>query len=288
VDAVKASLDERDLILLNAYLDNELSAEERASFEQRLARDSALRAELRELQATVLLLGMAERVRAPRNFTLDPNLYSKPARSGWWRLGKTAPLMPLAAAGAGIVVVALYIGAIALTRLGGGAAAPSVAMEAAAPQQEPAAMLPEAPAEEAAPAEAGPAAQAAPLPEAFDQQEAQTQQAPAGAVPPTLAASPEEAGGIFAAEEASSEAGAAASPPLPTAAGDQERAGNAAGQGERVIEPAPAQPFPAGLFERPGGSPVGGVVVAALLLAVGLIMLAVSLILIFRRRGRGR
>jgi hypothetical protein len=288
VDAVKASLDERDLILLNAYLDNELSAEERASFEQRLAREPALRAELRELQATVLLLGMAERVRAPRNFTLDPNLYSKPARSEWWRLGKVAPLMPLAAAGAGIVVVALCIGAIALSRLGGGAAAPSVAMEAAQPQQEPAAMLPEAPAEEAAPAEAGPAAQAAPLPEAFAQQEAQTQQAPAGAPPPTLVAPPEEAGGVFAAEEASSEADAAASPPLPTAAGEQQGAGNAAGQGERMIEPAQPQSLPAGTFERPAGSPIGSIVVAVLLFAVGLIILAVSLILIFRQRGRGR
>ena len=288
MDAVKASLDERDLILLNAYLDNELSAEERASFEQRLARDPALQAELRELQATVLLLGMAERVRAPRNFTLDPNLYSKPARSGWWRLGKITPLMPLAAAGAGIVGVALCIGGIALSRLGGGAAAPSVAMEAAAPQQEPAAMPPEAPAEEAAPEEAEPAAETAPLPEAFAPQEAQPQQAPAGAPSPTLVAPSEEAGGVFAAEEASSEADVATSPPLPTAAGDQERAGNAAEQGGRVIEPAPAQPSPDGLFGRPAGSPIGGVVVAALLLAVGLIILAVSLLLIFRQRGRGR
>lgn len=281
MDAVKASLDERDLILLNAYLDNELSAEERASFEKRLARDPALQAELRSLQATVALLGMAERVRVPRNFTLDPSVYGKPARSAWWeRMGLSA-LMPLAAVGATIVVAALCIGAIGLSRLGGGAGAPSVAMEAAPPEQ-PAAAPMEAPAEEMYQAEAEQAVEAAP-PDALAQPQA-------AAAPPMPTASPAaEVGGTLSAGPATPEPATTTPPPLPTeaAAEGQARAGNAADQGESTGG-LPATQLFAPLRERSAISPLGFLVVAVLLLAVGLTLVVVSLVLIFKRRRRER
>src|SRR2546421_133818 len=44
------AVDERDLDLLEMYLDQELSPHERAALEQRLRADSALREELRQLQ----------------------------------------------------------------------------------------------------------------------------------------------------------------------------------------------------------------------------------------------
>lgn len=52
-------INEQEYIQLNAYLDGELSAGERELFEQRLAGDPSLQAELRALRATKMLLGMA-------------------------------------------------------------------------------------------------------------------------------------------------------------------------------------------------------------------------------------
>lgn len=276
---MKASLDERDLILLNAYLDNELSAEERASLEQRLAREPALQAELRSLQATVALLGMAERVRVPHNFTLDPNLYGKPAQSAWWERAGLSALMPLAAMGAAIMVAALCIGAIGLSRLSGGAVAPSVAMEAAAPEQ-PAAPLSEAPMEQWAPAEEEQGAEAAPA-DTFAQPQA-------AAVPPMPTASPAGMSGALEAGPATPEPASYTPSPLPTEAVVGERAveGNASEQGESSTGPAQSLLSPPATPESPGISALWIVGGAALLLAVGLTIMVISLILIFKRRRR--
>jgi len=79
---VAAPLSERELELLNAYIDNELPPNDRAAFEQRLAQDAFLRSEVDAFRATKTLLQMAERVPVPRNFTLDPAVYGKPQRGG--------------------------------------------------------------------------------------------------------------------------------------------------------------------------------------------------------------
>lgn len=122
-------LSERDLIQLNAYLDGELDAAERAAVERRLAVEPALSEELAGLRMTAALLGMAERVRAPRSFTLDPAVYGRPARPSIWdRLGlpRTAAL---AGAGAMLVTVALCLGTMILANFqpgqGGVAMAPA-------------------------------------------------------------------------------------------------------------------------------------------------------------------
>lgn len=74
---------ERDPELLSAYLDGELTDREREDLEQRLAQETPLRTELEALRATVALVRDLPRLKAPRNFTLDPAVYGH--RTPWWK-----------------------------------------------------------------------------------------------------------------------------------------------------------------------------------------------------------
>jgi anti-sigma factor RsiW len=215
-----ASLSERDLLQLNAYLDGELSDQERAAFERKLAQDAALQAELQSLRATVALLGMAERVHVPRSFTLDPAVYGKQAQASWLeRLlsGRSA----FVTAGA-LAAVALIAGGVLLFSLIGRGGALSVAMESAAPApQEPMVMM-EAPAEEA---------------EARAQEDAYEGGVGAGAPLPTEAAAAEAA----AAEEAAAPEAAELAPqgtatPAPAAEGENVAPPAAPGAAEPAVE----------------------------------------------------
>jgi anti-sigma factor RsiW len=100
---------ERDLELLSAYLDGELNDRERASLEKRLSQDSALRAALDGLRETVALVRSLPRLKAPRNFTLDPAVYGQPVP--WWKrlVSLSAALQVSGALGAAasIVIIAL-------------------------------------------------------------------------------------------------------------------------------------------------------------------------------------
>jgi hypothetical protein len=72
-----------DLIALSAYLDDELSPEEKAVLQARLENDDTLRAELDSLQRTVNLLRDLPTLPAPRDFTLDPAEFGQqPAGDG--------------------------------------------------------------------------------------------------------------------------------------------------------------------------------------------------------------
>jgi anti-sigma factor RsiW len=140
-------LTEQDLIQLNAYLDGELSAAERAEIDARLAADERLQAEFESLRVTAALLGMTRRVRVPRNFTLDPAVYGRPAPTGWWaRLGLST-LPTWATAGITVLVVLVCFGALlAQMNLMRGVATEAPMMAAQAPEE--AAEATEAPAEE--------------------------------------------------------------------------------------------------------------------------------------------
>lgn len=70
-----------DLEMLSAYLDGHLTPSEREALEARLAQDSDLRAELQGLHETVVLLQALPRLKAPRNFTLDPAVYGNQERA---------------------------------------------------------------------------------------------------------------------------------------------------------------------------------------------------------------
>ena len=59
---------------LSAYLDNELPSKERAQLETRLKTNVELRQGLEELRKTQVVLRNQPRLRAPRNFTLTPQM----------------------------------------------------------------------------------------------------------------------------------------------------------------------------------------------------------------------
>jgi hypothetical protein len=74
---------DRDLELLSTYLDGELTDREKEKLEQRLAREKTLRATLDDLRETVTLVRDLPRLKAPRDFTLDPSICAHPAP--WWK-----------------------------------------------------------------------------------------------------------------------------------------------------------------------------------------------------------
>lgn len=72
MNAPRPDLSERDAELLSAYLDEHLSAAERAELEARLQSDSELRAELIALRQTLRLVRELPTLRAPRDLRLRP------------------------------------------------------------------------------------------------------------------------------------------------------------------------------------------------------------------------
>ena len=73
---------EQDYELLSAYLDGALTPAERAALETRLQADDGLRQELEALRQTVSLVGSVAAMKAPRNFTLTPDMVSL-SRNRW-------------------------------------------------------------------------------------------------------------------------------------------------------------------------------------------------------------
>ncbi len=82
-------LNDSDLELLSAYIDQQLTAADRATLEQRLEHEPALQLALEELRTTVGLLRELPAARPPRSFALDPRSVA-PKRSWsfpWMQLG---------------------------------------------------------------------------------------------------------------------------------------------------------------------------------------------------------
>lgn len=211
--------------LLSPYLDGEVTDGERALVERVLAGSTDLQAELATLRQTVLLLQSLPRVSTPRPFTLsevDAGLAPPaPARAAgipfWRRLG----LGPLLGGVAALLVVVVF-GAVILSRMGGGVAAPQAVQElaATAPAEAPPAAVASAPTEavvvekevplEAA-EEAEMAAEAQPESLAVEATPVATAAAEAGAAPAEMAEP------LGAAEEPAADA-ASPAPSLPSAA----------------------------------------------------------------------
>jgi hypothetical protein len=93
-----------ELNMLSAYLDNALKEKEVKVLETRLERDAELRNKLENLRQTKILLSRLNRVRAPRNYTLKPDMVTV-------RRQKRKPLfstLRLASSFAAILLVALF------------------------------------------------------------------------------------------------------------------------------------------------------------------------------------
>ncbi|MFZ0547007.1 MAG: zf-HC2 domain-containing protein [Candidatus Promineifilaceae bacterium] len=90
---------------LSAYLDNALTPAERAAFETRLSADPTLRASLEQQQQIKQNVGQLPRLRAPRNFTLDPAAYGRPTSQTVFNL---YPVMRGATALAAIMLIFLF------------------------------------------------------------------------------------------------------------------------------------------------------------------------------------
>ena len=113
---------DRDRELLSAYIDNRLDPAEHARVEARLAAEPALRAEAESLRQTVRAVRAMPRVSAPRNFTLDPRLYSRRKPS---LLGRAFPALRLATAMTTLVLMMVLAGQIAVFNPIAGRAVPA-------------------------------------------------------------------------------------------------------------------------------------------------------------------
>ncbi|MEA3351738.1 MAG: zf-HC2 domain-containing protein, partial [Chloroflexota bacterium] len=85
----------RDWERLSAYLDGQLSPKEQARLKARLSTDAALQSGWDDLRRTREALRSMPRLRAPRNFTLRPEMVAQPKRkpSLWYPAFRLASVM---------------------------------------------------------------------------------------------------------------------------------------------------------------------------------------------------
>jgi predicted anti-sigma-YlaC factor YlaD len=129
--------------LISAYLDQQVTAEEKQFFERHLAACADCRAQLEATRALVAALKAMPAVKAPRSFVLPREMAKQPKRSifAWY------PALRLATVLAAIAFMVLFAGDVLISRSGGGSAVlSSVPMAAPAPQLEQAAESMPAPA----------------------------------------------------------------------------------------------------------------------------------------------
>jgi hypothetical protein len=226
-------LNDDDLELLSAYIDNQLAAGERGALEERLRHEPRLHSALEELRGTVTVLRELEPLRPPRTFTLDPVAFApRPSPLfGWLRLGAT-----LAS-----VLLALTFAADFIGRSGG---APTASAPVAPP-------LSGGSATQRSAFEAPTAAPAA----------AAATAAPAAPVAPAAVAAPEPTAAPAAAEAPAAAVPAAAAPtaaPAPTASLPASPKANPSASGDTAITaPAPQEAAPTvAPAEQPTSAPL--------------------------------
>jgi len=128
--------------LISAYLDQQVTAEEKQFFELHIAACADCRAQLETTRSMVVALKAMPAVKAPRSFVLPREMAKQPKRSifAWY------PTLRLATALAAIAFVVLFAGDMLINRSGSRSAALSVPMAAPAPQMEQSAAPSRAPA----------------------------------------------------------------------------------------------------------------------------------------------
>ncbi len=102
-------ISQRDWEALSAYIDGELSPHDRARLEKRIRASAGLRAALDDLWRTRLLMRNQPRLRAPRNFTLTPEMAGlRPKFES--RAMNLFPVFRLTAAVASVLFVLVLLG----------------------------------------------------------------------------------------------------------------------------------------------------------------------------------
>ncbi len=137
--------------LLSAYLDDELSDQERELLEARVTSDAVLQRELEALRRTVTMTRDLPTVSAPRNFILSPSMVEQPhpvARETQ-TLGWTAPILTAVTATVSLLFIVVLASDLLLGGIGWGGAASAPAV-----QEEPRMAMETAPVEGPAEAEA--------------------------------------------------------------------------------------------------------------------------------------
>ena len=134
---MKTQISSRDLAKLSEYLDGQLKPNENARLEARLRVEPELSAALESLQRTRLALWNLPRVRAPRNFTLKPEMVAARPRP---------VLFPVFGAASALATFALILVLfIDILGIGSPAAAPGVAERIVLSAESPAMQLDTAP-----------------------------------------------------------------------------------------------------------------------------------------------
>ena len=105
-------LSTREWETLSAYLDEKLSPQEKAVLEKRLEENLELQVSLEDLRRTRSLLRIQPRMRAPRNFTLNPEMAG--LRPGMRSLPSAYPVLRLASVLATIFFVLLSVSQLML------------------------------------------------------------------------------------------------------------------------------------------------------------------------------
>ena len=101
-------LSNRDWEALSAYLDGELSTRDRARLEAKLELSSEMRAAMEDLRRTRMMLRSQSPIRAPRNFTLSPQMAGiHPEKGSAFRL---FPVIRLTSALAALLFVFVVLG----------------------------------------------------------------------------------------------------------------------------------------------------------------------------------
>lgn len=109
------SLSPADLETLSAYLDGELSPKERLRLEVRLREGPDLRSALEGLQKTRAVLRSAPKMRAPRNFTLTPQMAGARALPRETLAARLYPALRLSSALASVLLLLVVAGELFLS-----------------------------------------------------------------------------------------------------------------------------------------------------------------------------
>ncbi|HPS42299.1 MAG TPA: hypothetical protein PK040_06820 [Anaerolineaceae bacterium] len=108
---MRAQINVNDAILISAYLDDQLSPDEKQRTETRLASDPAFKQALTELAYTRRLMWSLPKKHAPRNFTISPQTVKRPVYQPWLR-----PALSFVSVAAAVMFVVVFGSGLLLNR----------------------------------------------------------------------------------------------------------------------------------------------------------------------------